>query len=229
MVNIGMKTFNLFFICVFSGICLTGCGSINASIHIRDMDKCNNVPKYKIPVKFCIVNNKKISDHCIKNYPDLFTGDTGQAVKMSVYLPESPLERIYMPMNGTFFLSLLSLGIIPAVGNKEEKCNFEIKLHLDTFGKTEQKFVKVTRGTANIGIVGLLLPTCQLFSSRNAVFSGRSWGLGEQGFWYVDENFNEECLPVFCKVILHLLSTIPSEKIVNHYISNIAPPVELLK
>lgn len=224
-----MKDFCLFIASVFLGLLLTGCGSICATVHIEDIDKYQDMPSFKVPVKFCITNNDKISKYCIQNYPNLFISDDISSVNIRVSVPEKEGEfwdRVYSDINFSFLLSFVSGGIFPAIATNQKKCEFKIKLLSKDI---KQEFLQHEQIVSNAGILGLVLPTCQLFSSSDAVFSGRGWGIGESGFWYTKVKFNEAHLETYCRVLLHLLSTIPREEIENYYLSHLAPSVNILK
>ena len=225
-----MKFFSLVISSVVLVFLLTGCGSICANVYIEDMDKYQNKPSFKVPVKFCIDNNDKISQYCVQKYPDLFTFDSKSAIRIRVSVPDKfdLYNRVDNQFNFSVLLSFFSCGILPAVSTKTKvkRCDFRIDLPSTHI---KQMFDSYELIVSNVGIGGLVLPTCQLFSSSNAVFSGRGWGFGESGFWYTEVKFTEKKIEAYSKVLLHLLSTVSREQIENYYLSNVAPVVELLR
>lgn len=223
-----MKDFCLFIASVFLGLLLTGCCSICANVYIKDMDKCQTMPSFKVPVKFCITNNEKISEYCIRNYPNLFTENCKSAVPLKVSLPNPGKDYIlkniiYCDYDLFTTISALTLGLLPYIHTQERKCFFSIEILSKHISK---RFTQKNLIAGNLGILASLFPTGLLFHSSNAVFSGKDWGSDHLS---VEVTFNDNYLDAYSKVLLHLLSTVPREEIENYYLSHLAPTVDILK
>ena len=217
-----MKT-AIFFTAIAIFICCFTTGCVRCNVYIEDMEKYTNVPSYNIPVKFHIVNNAMISNYCTSNYPDLFTSESASSLPVTVDAPWITNYRHKTTTNSnlTFVLSFLTLGVLPYFGSTEYECNFGI----NTGGiSVNQKLPYSVIRVGNAGITGLFFPSCLLLSpSWNATFSGKS------NSSITNLSINEKFIPSYCRVFIHLLSTIPEEKIEQLYFARMIPKVELLR
>lgn len=212
-----------FYLCIpllFLSYLCVGCKHTN--VYIEGIEQCTNEPSYRVPIKFCITNNVIVSDYCVKNYPHLFTNDSEAAIPMTIEAPWGRKDAVAANENigFTFALSFCSFGIIPAILTRDGMCKFGIKLPSTEVSKD---FPFEIVSVANVGIVGYLLPTCLLQPKWDAVLSG--WGRPR----HVYVNFNEKYLGPYCRVFVHLLSSVPAKKIERLYYSQMVPPVKLLK
>ena len=206
--------------------CIIFSGCMRTNVYIDNIESYRNIPTYKVPVKFYIQNDTTVSNYCVQNYPQLFTADVKEAVPIKVIYPWSLKKASIHKGDGDLFTALLSLcsfGILPGIDTANGQATFAVCL--PTFEAHEKLSYKVL-SLANAGPVGVILPSCQLLPSWGAVLSG---GKTTVPFTISTVDFNQKYLDSYCRIFIHLLSTVPEEKIERLYFSQLVSPIKLLK
>ena len=209
---------------IFFCTMLSGC--MRTNVYIDNLESYRNIPTYKVPVKFYVQNDTTVSNYCVKNYPQLFTDDSQSAIPITVIYPWSLKKTSIFKGEGDLFtalLSMCSLGILPGIATQNGQVTFAVRL--PAFEAHEKLPYKIL-SLANAGPVGIILPSCQLLPSFGAVLSG---GRTTVPFKISTVEFNQKYLDSYCRIFIHLLSTVPAKKIERLYYSQMVPPVKLLK
>ncbi len=213
-----------------------GCGHSN--LYIDGMDKNTAVPALKVPVKFYVKNNIYLSNCLVRYYPHLFTSDAQShgAIPISVNgygngvnapTIHSGVSAIKHPFiffvrgDGGFIniFSVFSCGLLPGLFTKDGSYKFEIKINDDVYNKELPYNITSVK---NLGLIGFILPTSFLIPLKTPLAKGIGSGN------YVHGEINESKLKEYCQVFVHILSTIPEEKIEEIYFSKFTPHTKLL-